>query len=53
MPITVSQFIDELTTEETGMSDGEDNTLENRSHESPESYFIDSIGIYPFWHIFL
>ena len=32
--ITVSQFMDELTAEETGMSDGVYDTLENRIRES-------------------
>ena len=40
--------MDELTAEETGMSDGVYDTLENRNRESQDSCFIDSIGIYPF-----
>lgn len=36
VPITVGQFMDELTAEETGMSNGSDSTLENRSRQSQE-----------------
>jgi len=36
VPITVSQFMDDLTAEETGMSNGSDSTLENRSRQSQE-----------------